>query len=185
MTQPTNIDSATNRLTRRVEVAKSRAVARAERADNAAFDASSNGLGLIKKHPFAIIGGALFVGVIAAQLLPGKNGKGSRKKSRRAFDLAAGAAEMALAYGKRASESAAETGRDSAIRLGHAGHEFGAMASDRLNGLAGELGQRLGDSSDVARKRGLQLAGSTADMARDASTLAARKLRELAAKLES
>ena len=185
MTQPNHIDTATDRLTRRVEVAKSRAAARVERANDAALDAGSNGLGLIKKHPFATIGGALVVGVIAAQLLPGKIGKGSRKKSRRAFDLAAGAAELALAYGKRASESAADTGRDSAIKLGHAGHEFGAMASDRLNGLAGDLGQRLGDSSDVARKRGLELAGSAADMARDASALAARKLRELAAKLES
>lgn len=185
MTQPTPTDTATDRLTRRVEVAKLRAAARTERAANAASDGGSNVLALMRKHPFATIGGALVVGAIAAQLLPGKMGKGTRKNSRRAFDLAAGAAELALAYGKRASESAADTGRDSAIKLGHAGHEFGTMASDRLNGLAGELGQRLGDSSDVARKRGLELAGSAADMARDASALAARKLRELAAKLES
>ena len=185
MTQPTPTNTATDRLTRRVEVAKSRAAARTERAANAASAGGSNALALLRKHPFATIGGALVVGAIAAQLLPGKMGKGTRKNSRRAFDLAAGAAELALAYGKRASESAADTGRDSAIKLGHAGHEFGTMASDRLNGLAGELGQRLGDSSDVARKRGLELAGSAADMARDASALAARKLRELAAKLES
>lgn len=179
------MDTATDRLTRRVEVAKSRAAARAERADNVAFDAGSNGLGLIKKHPFATIGGAIVVGALAAQLLPGRIGKGSRKKSRRAFDLAAGAAELALAYAKRASENAVDTSRESAIKLGHAGHEFGAMASDRLNGLASELGNRLGDSSDGARKVGRELAGSASDKARDASALAARKLRELAAKIES
>ena len=90
---------------------------------------------------------------------------------------------------RRAGESAADASRDGAIKLGHAGHEFGtkasAKASERLNDLAGELGNRIGDSSDFARKRGLEFAGSAADMARDASALAARKLRELASRLES
>ena len=185
MTQPTTTDTATDRLTRRVEVAKSRAAARAERAADAASDAGSNALALLKMHPFATIGGALVVGAIAAQLLPGKIGKGSRKSSRRAFELAVAAAELALAYGKRAGESAADTGRDSAIKLGHAGYEFGAKANERLNGIAGKLGNHIGDSSDIARKRGLELAGSAADMARDAGALAARKLRELASRLES
>ena len=184
MTQPTHTEPATDRLTRRVEVAKSRAADRADRAAEAPSGAGGDVVGLIKKHPFATLGGALVLGAIAAQFLPGKIGKGSRKSSRRALGLVAAAAEMALVYGKQASETAAETGRDNAIKLGHAGHEFRAKATDRLNDLASELGNRLGDTSDVARKRGLELAGTAADMAREASALAARKLRELASKLE-
>jgi len=185
MTQPTHTQVATDRITRRVEEAKSRAAARADRAAETASNAAGSAVRMIKDHPFAAIGGAVVVGAIVSQLLPGKAGKRSRKSSQRVLELAAGAAELALAYGKRASESAAEAGRDGSIRLGHAGHEFGAKASDTFNDLVSNLGDRLGDSSDVARKRGLELAGSAADMARDASTLAARKLRELAAKLES
>jgi ElaB/YqjD/DUF883 family membrane-anchored ribosome-binding protein len=185
MTQPTKTQLATDRLTERVALAKSRASARAERAAEAAADAGNGAISLIKKHPIATIGGALVVGAIAAQLLPGKIGKGSRKNSRRVFELATAAAEIAMTYGRRASETAAETGRDSAIRIGHAGHEFSAKATDRLNDLASELGNRLGDSSEVARKRSSELAGSAAGMARDASALAARKLRNLASKLDS
>ncbi|WP_295639579.1 hypothetical protein [Novosphingobium sp.] len=185
MTQSTKTELATDRLTERVALAKSRATARAERAAESAANAGNGAIGLIKKHPIVTVGGALVVGVVAAQLLPGKIGTGSRKNSRRAFELAAAAAEIALAYGKRASDSAAETGRDSAIRLGHAGHEFSAKTTDRLNDLASELGNRLSDTGDVARKRGTELAGSAAGMARDASVVVARKLRDLASKLDS
>ena len=109
MTQNTKIELATDRLTKRLELAKTRAAARAERAADAATDAGSGAISLVKKHPFATIGGAIVVGAVVAQLLPGKIGKGSRKSSRRAFDLAAAAAEIAFAYAKRASENAADT----------------------------------------------------------------------------
>lgn len=185
MTQPNPTDTAADRLSHRVEQAQARTAARADRAAASASTAAGSAVKLIKDHPLATIGGAIAIGAIVAQVLPGKIGKGSRKRSRRALDLAAKAAALALAYGKRTTESAADSGRDNAIKLGHAGHELGDRMAEAFNHLARELGNRLGDTSEMAQKHGSELAESATDFARDASTLAARKLRELAAKLDS
>lgn len=185
MTQPNSAETATERLNRRIEGARARVEAQAKRVTEAAAISAGNAAKLIADHPLAAIGGAIVIGAIVAQVLPEKLGKGSRKQSHRALNLAAMAAELALAYGKHAREMAVETGHDTSIRLGHASHELAAKATDRFNKLAGELGDRIGKTSTVAHKRGTELADTTADYARDVRTIVSRKLRELAARLDT
>lgn len=166
--------SASDRLSRRIEVARSRAADRGRRAADAAGGAAGDAAKLIREHPVVAIGGALLVGAVIAQTLPRKVTKRARKRSKRALGLAAGAAELALAYGRKTGASAADNTREGADWLGHVVR----LAADAVgNGLA--------QGSDSARKGWLELAGISSEKAREAGNLAADQLRKVAKRLES
>lgn len=172
--EATSPETTSERLSRRIDQARDRAAERARHAADATGGAASEAVRLVRKHPVVAIGGAVLIGAAVAQVLPKKMKKKAAKNSRRAIGLAATAAELALAYGRKAGESTAEGARDGAGWVGHA-----------VTGLADALGERLSDGSQSARKGWFELAGMSSEKARDAGNLAAQQLRKFAKRLES
>lgn len=172
--EATSPETTSERLSRRVEQARDRAAERARKTADATGEAASEAVRLVRKHPVLAISGAVLIGAAVARVLPGKVKKKARRNSSRAIGLATTAAELALAYGRKAGENTAESARDGAGWVSHA-----------VSGLAGALGERVSEGSDTARKGWFELAGMSSEKARDAGNLAAQQLRKFAKRLES
>lgn len=131
----------------------------ADRAKEAAETATN----FAKEHPFAVIGGAIAIGLaIGAMTKPG------RRAARRGGFLASLAAEAALAYGMHAIDRAGDVARS---------------GQDRLE----DFGDSVASSARTARRETSYLAGKASDrtttIARTASRKAGRSVRNLRSRI--
>lgn len=93
---------------------------------------------LVADYPFAMLLGGAALGILAGALLPrGARRVAGSKLSRRATALAGIAAEVGLAYGKRALVAAAETAGDAREKAGEIGETVGESASGYSHKVAG------------------------------------------------
>lgn len=120
-----------------------------------AKDAAENVVEFTKKHPVAVISGAIVLGLaIGAMTRPG------RRLGRRGGALAAVAADAAMTYGSRFMDSAA----DAAQYAGDRFEDFGDSAATTARGFRRDAGYRLDVAGDTLRanKRKANRKGSRA-----------------------
>lgn len=103
---------------------------------------------LAADYPFALLLGGAALGVLAGIWLPrGARLAAGSRFSRKAAAAAGIAAELGLAYGKRALEAAAETAGDAREKVGEIGETVGDSASgysQRVAGAAREAASTIG-----------------------------------------
>ncbi len=116
---------------------------------------------LARQYPWLMIGSGLAAGLLVAALLP--RGLG-RRWGKRAMAAAAVGSEVALAFGSRARDAAAEAGRD---------------GLERLEDFGGTVGEGTAEMRDRAAKVG----GAAARQARDSGLSLARRAVKLAARV--
>ncbi len=107
-----------------------------------AKDVADSAVEFTKKHPFAVIGGAIVIGLaIGAMTRPG------RRLSRRGGALATLAFDSLLAYGARAIDGAANAAEYAGDRL----EDFGDSASTIARGLRRDAAYRFDVASDALK----------------------------------
>lgn len=116
---------------------------------------------LARQYPWLIVGGGVAAGVLVAALLPRGIG---RRWGKRAMAAAAVGSEVALAFGARARDAAAEAGRDGIERL----EEFGGT---------------VGEGTAEMRERATKAGGAAVRQARDTGLSLARGAVKLAARV--
>ncbi|MEX0342722.1 MAG: hypothetical protein AB3N06_09050 [Erythrobacter sp.] len=110
-----------------------------------AKDAADSALEFTRKHPLAVVGGVLVVGLaIGAMTRPG------RRLGRRGGVLAGLAADAALAYGARM----VDTVLDGAQYAGDRIEDLGDSASTAARGLRRDAGYKLDVAGDALRSSG-------------------------------
>lgn len=107
-----------------------------------AKDAADTALEFTKKHPFAVVGGAIAVGLaIGAMTRPG------RRLGRRGGVLAGLALDAALAYGARAMDGASNAAQLAGDRI----EDFGDSAATAARGLRRDAAYKLDVAGDAVR----------------------------------
>ncbi len=110
-----------------------------------AKDAADSAVEFTKKHPIAVIGGAIVIGIaIGAMTRPG------RRLGRRGGALAAVAADAAMAYGARFMDNAADVAQYAGDRF----EDFGDRAATSARGIRRDAGYRLEVAGDAMRTSG-------------------------------
>lgn len=107
-----------------------------------ARDAADGAIAFTRKHPLAVVGGAVAVGLaIGAMTKPG------RRLGRRGGALAALAADAAVAYGARLLDNATNAAQFAGDRLG----DLGESATTTARGLGRDAAYRLDVAGDALR----------------------------------
>ena len=131
------------KLRERIEAGEKRAHERSF-ADQAK-DAADNAIEFTKKHPVAVISGAIVLGLaIGALTRPG------RRIGRKGGALAALAADAMMGYGSRFMDTAA----DAAQYAGDRFEDFGDTAATTARGLRRDAGYRFDIAGDALRTKG-------------------------------
>ncbi|WP_435200746.1 hypothetical protein [Qipengyuania sp. 902] len=107
-----------------------------------AKDVADSAVEFTKKHPFAVVGGAIAIGLaIGAMTRPG------RRLGRRGGALATLALDSVLAYGARAIDGAANAAEYAGDRF----EDFGDSAATTARGLRRDAAYRMDVASDALR----------------------------------
>lgn len=121
-------DAKKTTLRERIDAGHARQAKRAQ-AENSTLDRLTT---VAREHPLLVIAGGLAIGVAISTLIPRSP---TRKLSKNAASLIATVAELGLAYGRQAFDSAEGASQPARERLG----EFGNGLLDGANKLKGKL----------------------------------------------
>jgi ElaB/YqjD/DUF883 family membrane-anchored ribosome-binding protein len=168
-------ENARDALAERIEAGRQRLAQRMEDGDMAAVakQAADDAVEFTKKHPFAVIAGAIGAGlVIGAMTKPGR--KATKQVAKRSSVMAVLASEAALAFGMEALSRFTET-------AGNAKQS----GRDRLE----DMGDAVGSTARKLRRDTTYKAEAANDAVRSASRKASRKttrtIRDVRARLKS
>lgn len=126
-----------------------------------AKDAADSALEFTKKHPFAVVGGAIAVGLaIGAMTRPG------RRLGRRGGALAGLALDAALAYGARALDGAGNATQFASDKL----EDFGDTAATAARGMRRDAAYKLDVAGDALRAGSRKAARTGSRAARSIKT---------------
>lgn len=126
-----------------------------------ARDAADEAIEFTKKHPLAVVGGAIAIGLaIGAMTRPG------RRLGRRGGAFAAMAADAALAYGARFMDGAANAAEYAGDRF----EDLGDSAATGARGLRRDAAYRLDVAGDAIRSKSRKAGRKGSRLARGVRT---------------
>jgi hypothetical protein len=144
-----------NQIRKKVTAAESRNQARAEapslteRAGEKAIEAKDKFTAFAREHPIAAVAGGLAIGILVSGLFRGSpTRKAGKKFGKRAANLAAIGAELALAYAQNAMGAANEAREASAETLGswsESAADYAASARDTVRETSKSITKALRD----------------------------------------
>jgi hypothetical protein len=109
---------------------------------------------LAADYPFALLAGGAAIGVLLAAVMPrGVRLAAGSKLSRRAAAVAGIAAELGLAYGKRALEAAAESAGEAREKAG----EIGESAANGASAYSRSLAETARDAATTIGRQAIRL----------------------------
>lgn len=162
---PINSDSQLSDQDKRDQL-RARIEAAEKRNDQRTFadqarDAADTAVEFTKKHPFAVIGGGLAVGLaIGAMTKPG------RRLGRKGGAFAGLLADAALAYGARVIDNTTNAAQFAGDRLG----DFSDSATTAARGLRRDAAYKLDVAGDALRATSRKAARGTSRAARSIKT---------------